>query len=200
VKGKVIPPEWGHPVLLRGEVELRKVGGKKVAFPLRSFSRWANRALMNQVMPWGGPDAPSAYSHWQLKNPNGDLIIPYYFQNIYGYRCTFAHFFNSIAVGDSDQPWSYDDYNLISLKDWAGNYFQRSDALEYDSYLKAEFQGSVQASNAYTIREVGLFGAFWTSADSHNKFLVSRDLLPSPISMEVGDVVVIYYRITVGGT
>jgi hypothetical protein len=200
MKKRVIPEEWGHPILMRGEVEVRKIGGKKVVFPIRSFSRWANRALMNQVMPWGGPDAPFAYSHWQLKNPNGDLISPYCYENIYGYHATFAHFFNSIAVGDSAQAWSYDDYNLISLKDWAGNYSRRSDALEYDGYLKAEFQGSVQASSAYSIREVGLFGAFWRTAESHEKFLVSRDVLPSPISMEQSDVVVIFYRVTVGGT
>jgi hypothetical protein len=197
---KIIPPEWGHPILVRGEVELRKVGGKKVAFPLRSFSRWANRALLNLVLPYGGPDAPLGYSHLQLKNPNGELWTVYENYNIYGYHFSFTHFFNSIAVGDSNQIWSYDDYNLISLKDWAGNYNKRTDATEYDGYLRAEFQGSVAASSAYTIREVGLFGAFWLSPDNYGKFLVSRDVLPSPISMEQGDVVMIFYRVTVGGT
>jgi hypothetical protein len=203
--GLVIPPEWGHPVIMRGEVEVRKVGGKKVEFPIRSFSRWAHRFLMNQVISETGNDSPFAYTQLQIKDWDGNLRdMP---DNL-DYRLGYYHFHNSIAVGDSNQAWSYQDYNLISLKDWAASYNRRLDTTETDSSIKIEFQGIIQASSTYNINEVGLFGNFIYGQhyDGGNwypdraKFLVSRDVLPSPISVAQNDVVVVYYRITVGGT
>jgi hypothetical protein len=195
--GLVIPPEWGHPVIMRGEVEVRKIGGKKVVFPIRSFSRWAHRFLMNQVLSNCTHTAPFTYTHLPIKNINGNLnnwnetaeITP----------CDF-HFHKYIAVGSSNQAWNYDDYNLISLKDWAASYNRRLDTTETDGSIKAEFQGTVQASDNYDICEVGLYGNAVTTDKNNVTFLVSRDVLPSPISVAQNDVVVVYYRLTVGGT
>jgi hypothetical protein len=198
--GLVIPSEWGHPVIMRGEVEVRKVGGKRVEFPIRSFSRWAHRALMNYILPNSGNPAPFGYTHLQLKDKDGTLRDWYETGFAYAYHLKYYHFTNAIAVGDSDQAWSYDDYKLVSLKDWAASYNRRLDTTETDGSIKAEFQGTIQASSAYDIKEVGLFGA-WAFTDSAvAQYLVSRDVLPSPISVAQNDVVVVYYRLTVGGT
>jgi hypothetical protein len=195
--GLVIPPEWGHPVIMRGEVEVRKVGEKKVEFPIRSFSRWAHRFLMNQVLSVGSYDSPFGYSHLQIKGDTGQLRD---WTEAYDWKAAYFHFHKKIGVGDSNQPWSYEDYNLISLKDWAASYNRRLDTTETDGSIKAEFQGTVQASSSYDIKEVGLFGNMVTTGPASVTFLVSRDVLPSPISVAQNDVVVVYYRITVGGT
>jgi hypothetical protein len=195
--GLVIPPEWGHPVIMRGEVEVRKVGGKKVEFPIRSFSRWAHRFLMNQVLSIESYQSPFGYSHLGIKDESG---VERDWREDYDLKAAYFHFHNKIGVGDSDQAWSYEDYKLISPKDWAVSYNRRLDTTETDGSVKAEFQGTVQASSAYDIKEVGLFGNMIYYGPSFTVFLVSRDVLPSPVSVAQNDVVVVYYRITVGGT
>jgi hypothetical protein len=198
--GLVIPSEWGHPVIMRGEVEVRKVGGKKVEFPIRSFSRWAHRALINYILPKHNTDSPFGYTHLQLKDIYGNLQTWYEENFVNARHLSWYHFVSGLAVGDSNQTWSYDDYNLISLKDWAASYNPRLDTTETDGSIKAEFQGTVQASSTYDIKEVGLFGAAAYSFGSGFIYLVSRDVLPSPISVAQNDVVIVYYRLTVGGT
>jgi uncharacterized protein (UPF0548 family) len=199
--GLVIPSEWGHPVIMRGEVEVRKVGGKKVLFPIRSFSKWAHRFLMNQVISGTGYDSYVSYTQLPLKDTEGTERG---MEEAGAFSPGYNHFHRNIAVGDSDQSWSYEDYNLKSLKDWAASYNRRLDTTETDGSIKIEFQGTVQASSAYDIKEVGLFGNFVYSGSPYYVyragFLVSRDVLPSPIPVEQNDVVVVYYRITVGGT
>jgi hypothetical protein len=201
VERKVIPPEWGHPIWIRGEVEVKKVGGKKVVFPIRSFSRWAHRALMNYVLPNYASSltkAPLTFTHLPIKNLIGDLRGWNEAETTPPVSC--FHFCGKLRVGASDAPWDYDQYNLQDPKDEASAYSRRLDTTEENNIVKAEFQGLIQASDTYNIKETGLIGVFYPSTGSTDYYLVSRDILPSPIPVEPFDVVVVYYRFTVGGT
>ena len=200
MKRKVIPEEWGHPIIVRGEVEVRKIGGKKVVFPIRSFSRWAHRALMNYVLPNYASSytrAPLTFTHLPIKNLNGELKSWYEVDTFAPVSCFY--FCGKLMVGASDTAWSYDQYNLQLPKDEASAYSRRLDTTEEGSVVKAEFQGLIQASDTYDIKETGLIGAFYPTVGPIDYYLVSRDVLPSPIPVEPFDVVVVYYRFTVGG-
>jgi hypothetical protein len=201
MKGKVIPEDWGHPIIVRGEVEVKKIGGKKVVFPIRSFSRWAHRALMNYVLPSLSSslaNSPIGFTHLQIKDTGGTLRTWYEAEN--GGYVLFHHFCRALQVGASDAAWDYDQYNLQNPKDFATAYSRRLDTTEEDSTIKAEFQGLIQASDSYDIKETGLIGNVHDSSAGRYPFLVSRDVLPSPIPVQPFDVVVVYYRFTVGGT
>jgi hypothetical protein len=201
MKEKVIPEDWGHPIIVRGEVEVKKIGGKKVVFPIRSFSRWAHRALMNFVLPaYASADckAPISFTHPQIKDIDGNLRS-WREDNYYGPMGRY-HFCAKLQVGNDATPWDYDDYKLKGPKDEATAYSRRLDTTEENSSIKAEFQGLIQATNTYDIKETGLFGSFAIDPSTTFYFLVSRDVLPSPIPVEPFDVVVVYYRFTVGGT
>jgi hypothetical protein len=200
MKRKVIPPEWGHPIWIRGEVEVKKVGGKKVVFPIRSFSRWAHRALMNYVLPNYASSitkAPLTFTHLPIKNLNGDLKGWYEAETTPAVSC--FHFCGKLRVGASDTAWNYDQYNLQAPKDEASAYSRRLDTTEENSTIKAEFQGLIQATDTYDIKETGLIGVFYPPTGTTDYYLVSRDVLPAPIPVQPFDVVVVYYRFTVGG-
>jgi hypothetical protein len=152
---------------------------------------------MNQVTSGTGSYSPVTYTQLPLKDTTGGV---WGMKEDGSFPAGCLHFHNAIAVGNSDQSWSYDDYNLKSLKDWAVSYNRRLDTTETDNSIKVEFQGTVQASSAYDIKEVGLFGNIMPYNTGNAVFLVSRDVLPSPISVAQNDVVIVYYRITVGGT
>jgi hypothetical protein len=197
---KVIPEEWGHPIIVRGEVEVRKIGGKKVVFPIRSFSRWAHRALMNYVLPnyaSGITKAPITFTHLPITNLNGESKGWGEGETSPPVSC--FHFCGKLRVGASDAPWNYNQYNLQDPKDEASAYTRRLDTTEEDSTIKAEFQGLVQASDTYDIKETGLIGVFYPTTGPADYYLVSRDVLPAPIPVQPFDVVVVYYRFTVGG-
>jgi hypothetical protein len=152
---------------------------------------------MNQVLCASTWNTPFSYTHLPLKEHGGTLKD---WDETSSTPSVVFHFHRGIAVGDSNQAWSYDDCSLVSTKDWAASYNRRLNTTETDGSIKAEFQGTIQASSAYDIKEVGLYGNFQSPGGNNWLFLVSRDVLPSPISVQESDVVVVYYRITVGGT
>lgn len=178
--------------------------------PCHSFTRWANRFLIN-VLVRGDTgslfdEPPVRYTQLNLKDINGTerpwcdgldglerRVIPAWYPQVGYFR-----FMQEIAVGDSDAPEDYNHYNLQSLKQWCDSYTRRSNITETDGTLYCELQGTVTAQSAFTAKEAGLFGMWQYELYNRTKFLVSRDLISPPIDLATGDVLVIVYRLTVG--
>lgn len=192
------------------QLKILKNGEEKVYEKCHSFSRWANRWLMNSLTSnniIGMVEvAKTGWTKLQLKDVNGVLSNWFEGYNQAGYyhqqpQREYFHFIRTIAIGESDDAWSYDQYHLVAFKKWADTYTVKTDVTETDSSLYFELQGLFDITESFSIREVGLYGnclKAFPANDNQVIFLVSRDVLSSPVPVSPGDTISVIYRLTVG--
>lgn len=197
-----------HGIDLHLRVE--KNGEEKINQKCHSFSRWANRWLINSLTSnnWCGQVlvATPGWTKYSIKDDTGNFRSWYegstYTAPAYSLPIReYFHFIRDIAIGESGDSWDYDQYHLLGFKQWANTYTVKTPITETDSTYYFELQGIFDITESYSIREVGLYGNFpsgYAANENQRRFLVSRDVLSSSVPVSPGDTISVIYRLTVG--
>jgi hypothetical protein len=156
--------------------------------PLHSYTRWWVHALCLRFAYKFGENA----GLW-FRDENGDYYGPNYLVYL-----SYDTYPSKVAVGASNQAYSYDDYKLIVKKDETTtiNLIERPTATNGGAEM--EFEGIVNVTSEYNLWEAGLFSSLWASGWVQKYYLVARDVLPNPIRVHAGDKVHLRYKIIVG--
>ena len=160
--------------------------------PMRSFVK---QFLQHLKCLFQGSDESN------VKDMNGNLKnLQYTTEGSYHYMCMTFGFDTKrgVIIGSGTTPPSNDDYKLESeYTDSEFSYGSNSISLtEEDGYLVlriARMFTNVSGSSK-TISEVGL-GCCSRASDQYPMFLLARDVLSSPITVEDGEQVIIRYKI-----
>jgi hypothetical protein len=106
-----------------------------------------------------------------------------------------------IAIGASNQPFSYDDYRLIDKRAEAvwgtENWTTTIPPTESGTSVYFEHQGRHPINQEFDVWECGLFSYTYMTDLYYHYVLISRDVLSNPIHVLPGDVVFVRYRGTV---
>jgi hypothetical protein len=103
----------------------------------------------------------------------------------------------NIAIGTSDTPFDYAQYELQAKLMDATGITRSIDNQDWDTSTRFELTGTFNISSETDIRETGLYGQFASDPNVYYSFLASRDVLSSPIHVVNGDVLIVRYRITI---
>ena len=129
--------------------------------------------------------------------------------NIYmaiGVRAPAGDDEGGILIGSSDTPYDKDDYSLASKIEHGTGTGQMTygdttveDVSETASgaYFRIIRAFTNNSGDAITVKEVGLAVCNYYEGGSHNKFLICRDVLSSPISVPDGASLTVRYKITI---
>jgi len=95
-----------------------------------------------------------------------------------------------IALGTSTTPPSIDDYRLGNkvVEFGATRYMFGSNSTHMWIYIR----GVYTATSTITFQEVGMFGYFYIT---YKWFMLFRDVLPQPITLNAGDSIIVGYYI-----
>jgi hypothetical protein len=113
------------------------------------------------------------------------------------YAIKETYIIDNIAIGTSDEPFDYTQYNLLGFYAWATGLVKSKDNQDFDTSTLFEITGTFDITQNVTVKETGLYGRTYDVGAVLVRFLVSRDVLPSPIDLYPGDVLIVRYRVTV---
>jgi hypothetical protein len=106
-----------------------------------------------------------------------------------------------MAIGASNQAFSYDDYRLIDKRVEAlkgtDNWTTTIPPTESGTSVYFEHQGKHPINTEFDVWECGLFSYTYMTDQYSHYVLITRDVLPNPIHVLPGDVVFVRYRGTV---
>jgi len=103
----------------------------------------------------------------------------------------------NIAIGTSDTPFDYTQYELQSKLMDATGLTKSIDLQDYNTSVRFELTGTFNVAVEADVKETGLYGQFVATDRNDYKFLVSRDVLTTPIHVLPNDVLIVRYRITI---
>jgi len=109
----------------------------------------------------------------------------------------FFYITKNIAIGTSDVPFDYSDYDLKSKLMDATGLTKSIDLQDYNTSVRFELTGTFNIATETDVKETGLYGTFKAESGGEYTFLVSRDVLTTPIHVVPGDVLIVRYRITI---
>jgi hypothetical protein len=158
---------------------------KKIDSPCHSYTRWFIRRLTTATLY-----VPDIAYRPQVKTEEGYLLKTSNPTEIEVWK---------IAIGASNQPFSFDDYRLYDKRMEvyrAG--FTITYPTEEGNTCYWEVQAKFNIDREFDIWETGLF-AFELMEDGYDRYyLLARDVLSNPIHVVPGDIVFVRYKCTVG--
>jgi hypothetical protein len=181
---------------LKAEIEFELLrGGKRVLHRkhrCRSFTKWFKRIIADAMTYCGR----SYFSNLPVTDVEGNTVSPctYYENNLYWYH---LHIVDNIAIGTSDAPFDWTQRELGQKLMDATGMTRSIDTEDYDTSVRFELTGTFNITQEADIKETGLYGRLARSYINTNRFLVSRDVLSTPIHVVPTDVLIVRYRITI---
>jgi hypothetical protein len=181
---------------LKAEVEFELLrGGKRVLHRkqrCRSFTKWFKRIIADAMTLCGR----TYFTNLSITDVAGSTVAPfaYYSVPLYWYH---IHVVDGIGIGTSDTPFDYTQNELIQKLMDATGLTRSVDTQDYDSSVRFELTGTFNIQQEADIKETGLYGKLARDSSNTNRFLVSRDVLSTPIHVVPTDVLIVRYRITI---
>jgi hypothetical protein len=176
-----ITPRLGFEIIQIREGKIMK----SINSPCHSYTRWFVRRLACATLY-----IPELNFRPKIKTEEGYLLA--------NARPTEIETW-VIAIGASNQPFSFDDYKLYDKRmeiSRAG--FTITYPTDEGNTCYWEVQGRFNIETEFDIWETGLF-AFELMEDGYDRhWLIARDVLPSPFHVVPGDIVYVKYKCTVG--
>jgi hypothetical protein len=177
---------------LRAELECDLLRNGKTIQVLRqnceSFTKWFKR-FVGDVFTGAGY---RGFSRLDVKDVNGKLSTPGYNQYLY-----YHYIVKGMAIGTSNTPFDPEQYELQAKLMDATGLTKSIDLQDYDTSVKFELTGTFNINVETDINETGLYGTYRDEGGTDHVFLVSRDVLTTPIHVVPGDVLIVRYRITI---
>jgi len=177
---------------VKAEISVRLIRGDKEilnqTFPCRSFTLWFKRFLANFLTGTG----IRGFSNRPVKDiTNTDRTMGYQ----YGVAGNYAT--HNMAIGDSSAHFEWTQYHLQGFKMWATGLTRSVDVTDEPPSVIFELTGTFQITESFEVKETGLFGQLTDTVGTVRTFLVSRDILASPIPVIPGDVLIVRYRFVI---
>jgi hypothetical protein len=182
---------------LRGEVEIRRIreGKEDLVFrqPMRSFTRWFRHFVVDFFTGMG----TKGFNLLPVPPVTGELYYPYWNDYIYKY-----HIIDHIGIGNRGDPFDPNQTNLVGFIMYETGKTVSVQTGDNNGATLFELTGTFQITFSDTIRETGLYGICYMMQDPQHvigwrNFLVSRDVLSTPVGVKLGDVLIVRYRISV---
>lgn len=98
-----------------------------------------------------------------------------------------------IVVGTGTTPVTPGDYVLTNQTELSTMFIEQ----EFETYGHLIVQGMRTATAAESWSEIGFIQTVFDTAGATYKVLLARDVLPSPITLAAGDLMLVAYRIVV---
>jgi hypothetical protein len=179
-----------HSIDAKIELEVRRKNGEVIHqnFPCQSFTKWFKRLCTNFFTGMG----TRGFTLLKLVDINGvERGVGY------NYSIKETYIIDNIAIGKSDEPFDYTQYHLKDFYAWATGLVMSKDNQDFDTSTLFELTGTFDIKENVTIKETGLYGRTYDAGGVLVRFLVSRDVLPDPIDLYPGDVLIVRYRVLV---
>jgi hypothetical protein len=128
---------------------------------------------------------------------DGTQQKPYSTANGSGHSWTWMDTVTGIAIGTSDAPFDYTQYELQRKFMDATGLTKSMDVQDYDTSVRFELTATFNINAETDVKEIGLYGSTVIDYYTTKKYLVSRDVLTTPIHVVQGDVLIVRYRITI---
>jgi len=115
-----------------------------------------------------------------------------------GFDIVHYHWREDIKIGSNNSPFDFEQHALLGEVT-----LEVIQAISTTGYTEEDGTGYWESSKIWTadmavdIWETGLVGRFIETGGGTRAFLITRDVLPSPVSLAVGDVIKVVYRIRI---
>jgi hypothetical protein len=181
----------------QGEIEIRRIrNGREdlvLKQPMRSFTRWFKHFIVDFMTGMG----TKGFNLLPVPPTTGELYYPFNNDYIYKY-----HIIDHVGIGNRGDAFDPNQTNLAGFLMYETGKTVSIQTGDTDGTTLFELAATFQITFTDTIRETGLYGICYMMQDPQHvigwrNFLVSRDVLSSPVDVSPGDVLIVRYRISV---
>jgi hypothetical protein len=181
---------------LKAELECELLRNGKTVQVLKqdcqSFTKWFKHGL-SAVLTTAGR---RGWANVPIRDISGVDQTLYWYTEYQDYG-TWFDVVENIGIGTSDAPFDYTQHQLQSLLMYATGLTKSIDCQDWDSSVRFEITGTFNIQTEADVKETALYGKAIKGYHDYFTYMVSRDILSSPIHVIPGDVLIVRYRITI---